>query len=185
MKGDEMGLMNGRYSGLQQRFSLHFDERPADRVDLLVIHNISLPLGQFGNDYIDQLFMGSLDCKAEASFEALQGLLVAPHFLIDREGKITQYVATDKRAWHAGVSCFNGEENCNDFSLGIELEGTDYTAFTQLQYERLIYLTKLIMLDFPAITPNRIVGHSDIAPERKSDPGPHFDWMFFKQKLIS
>lgn len=178
-----MQLQNGRYLSLSQRFSPHYDERPYDLVDLLVLHNISLPMGRFGTGCVDDLFMGCLDTSTDDSFHELEGLKVAPHFFIDREGCIVQYVATHLGAWHAGQSVFNGQSNCNDFSLGIEIEGTDHTAYTEAQYDALVALTRAILSDFPLITLDRIVGHSDIAPDRKTDPGPSFDWQRFRDNL--
>lgn len=152
-------------------------------VDLLVIHCISLPPGKFGTGYIDQLFTNKLDPKAHPSFVSLADTKVSAHFLIDRAGAITQYVSLHQRAWHAGVSSFEGRINCNDFSIGIELEGTDNQTFTSKQYKMLLCLTKLICLRFPAINQEKIVGHSDIAPGRKKDPGIHFDWQKYRQQL--
>lgn len=164
------------------RQSPHCDARPAQTaVSLLVIHNISLPAGQFAlnpeqHAYVDDLFMGNLDTRADASFTDLAGLKVSAHCVIWRDGRVFQYVPFAKRAWHAGVSQFAGRERCNDFSIGIELEGTDNLPYTDDQYQSLIKLTRQIMQFYPAITAQRIVGHSDIAPGRKTDPGPAFDW---------
>jgi AmpD protein len=160
-----------------RRCSPHFDERPNPQdVSLLVIHNISLPAGCFSEPYVDQLFMGALDSQCPVSLRELIGVRVSAHFFIQRCGAIVQYVAVDSRAWHAGVSHFDGREACNDFSIGIELEGTDTTPYMHEQYAALQYLTQRIMSDYPKITRNRIVGHSDIAPLRKTDPGSAFDW---------
>lgn len=160
--------------------SPHFNQRPAGcKVSLLVIHNISLPPGIFGGGFIDDLFSGCLDCSYDPYFNQLQGLEVSAHFMINRHGKVTQYVSTDDRAWHAGVSIFDGVENCNDFSIGIELEGTDTVNYTDEQYTALISLTKLLQQQYPLITNQRISGHSDIAPGRKTDPGIAFDWQRF------
>ncbi|MGI2261404.1 1,6-anhydro-N-acetylmuramyl-L-alanine amidase AmpD [Shewanella sp. GXUN23E] len=156
--------------------SPHFNARPAAEVSLLVIHNISLPAGQFGTPYVDALFCGTLDCHAHESFADLQGLEVSAHFLIRRDGELVQYVSCDERAWHAGVSSFQGRSHCNDFAVGIELEGTDNLPFTKEQYQQLVGLTDWLMGRYPQITASRIVGHSDIAPGRKTDPGPCFDW---------
>lgn len=158
--------------------SPHFDERPEDAmIDLLVVHNISLPAGQFGLPYIKDLFLGQLDCNAHESFSDLQGLRVSAHFLIDRQGGVSQFVPIDKRAWHAGLSCFEGRENCNDFSVGIELEGTDTDAYTKQQYQSLAALVKA--LEPKLAKKYRIAGHCDIAPGRKTDPGESFDWPYF------
>lgn len=160
--------------------SPHFDERPNGEVSLLVIHSISLPPGQFGGPYIDQLFMGTLDPKKDPYFEDIYRLRVSAHCLIRRSGKVVQYVAFDKRAWHAGQSCFAGRERCNDFAIGIELEGTDTGSFTSIQYQQLNQLIKLLQSHYPEITAERIVGHSDIAPGRKTDPGIGFNWNLIK-----
>ncbi|RTE86302.1 MULTISPECIES: 1,6-anhydro-N-acetylmuramyl-L-alanine amidase AmpD [Gammaproteobacteria] len=162
------------------RASPHADERPdSNDISLLVIHGISLPAGQFGGPYIDDLFMGCLDCKADSSFGELEGLRVSAHCLVRRNGEVIQYVPFDRRAWHAGRSAFKGRERCNDFSIGIELEGTDTTPYTDLQYEKLAELAAAIMLDYPDITLDRIVGHEHIAPGRKTDPGEAFNWSRF------
>ncbi|MCI0400367.1 MAG: 1,6-anhydro-N-acetylmuramyl-L-alanine amidase AmpD [Gammaproteobacteria bacterium] len=157
--------------------SPHCDERPAgSEVDLLVIHGISLPPGGFGGPYIDQLFTNTLDPSVHPYFAEIVHVKASAHVLIRRDGSLTQYVSFYKRAWHAGVSCFNGRNACNDFSIGIELEGCDDEIYEAAQYEALVHLTKLLMSLWPGITKERIVGHCDIAPERKTDPGPRFDW---------
>ncbi|HQQ63130.1 MAG TPA: 1,6-anhydro-N-acetylmuramyl-L-alanine amidase AmpD [Pseudomonadales bacterium] len=164
--------------------TVHFNERPDNTtIDLLVIHNISLPPGQFGGEFVDQLFCGELDCSAHPDFETLQGLRVSAHFFINRQGVVTQYVPTSARAWHAGVSQWDGRENCNDFSIGIELEGTDSLPYTDAQYAALTGLTTVLQQRYPAITAERIVGHSDVAPGRKTDPGAGFDWLRFRSAL--
>jgi AmpD protein len=164
--------------------SPNFNARPAAQdVSLLVIHNISLPPGRFGGHWIDDLFCNRLDYNAHPYFDTLRGLQVSAHFLLRRDGKLVQYVALGERAWHAGKSSFDGRENCNDFSIGIELEGADDTPFTQRQYRRLVTLSVLLLRAFPAITPARITGHSDIAPGRKTDPGPAFDWACYRSAL--
>lgn len=157
--------------------SPNFNDRPSGaEVSLLVIHNISLPPGQYGGGYIEQFFQNCLPVAEHEYFESIKELQVSAHLLIERTGRVVQFVPLTKRAWHAGVSNFKGIENCNDFSIGIELEGTDEQAYTSKQYERLGVLTKDIQSKFSAITNDRIVGHSDIAPGRKTDPGPAFDW---------
>ncbi|EWH11868.1 N-acetyl-anhydromuranmyl-L-alanine amidase [Catenovulum agarivorans DS-2] len=164
--------------------SKFFNTRPDNiDIDLLVIHCISLPEGEYGLPYIEDLFLGCLDCNQHASFADLVGLEVSAHFFIKRNGEIIQFVPMDLRAWHAGVSKFDGRSNCNDFSIGIELEGTDKSEFTQLQYQALVKTTGQIMRLYPKITPERIVGHSDIAPGRKTDPGIGFNWGHYKQQL--
>lgn len=160
--------------------SPHYDERPNGEISLLVVHSISLPPGRFGGPYIDQLFMGTLDPAEDPYFEDIYRLRVSAHCLIRRSGEVVQYVAFDKRAWHAGQSCFAGRERCNDFAIGIELEGTDTGSFTSIQYQQLNLLIKLLQSHYPEITAQRIVGHSDIAPGRKTDPGVGFNWNLIK-----
>ena len=160
--------------------------RPTDqKIDLLVIHNISLPPGEFGTGCVDQLFCNALDPARHPSFGELAELRVSAHLLIDRQGEVTQFVAFNRKAWHAGASVFQGRENCNDFSIGIELEGTDDQAYTTIQYETLMVLTRLLMQEYPLISSGQIVGHSDIAPGRKTDPGPSFDWRRYRQSIES
>lgn len=162
------------------------DARPDARdISLLVVHAISLPPDQFGGRWIDDLFLNRLDLAAHPYFESLRELKVSAHCLIRRGGTLTQYVAFDQRAWHAGKSQFAGRERCNDFSIGIELEGCDSKPFTQAQYRRLARLARSLMRAYPQLTPERIVGHSDIAPGRKTDPGPCFDWARFRVELQS
>jgi len=154
--------------------SLNHDRRPeATPVDLLVIHHISLPAGQFSGDAIEQLFTNRLDTASNPAFLSLAGVRVSAHFLIRRRGELIQFVSGDDRAWHAGQSCFQGRERCNDFSIGIELEGTGDRPFTQAQYRVLASLTTTLAKRWPL---RFVVGHSDIAPGRKHDPGPTFDW---------
>lgn len=169
----------------RQVLSPHCDERPdpAD-ISLLVIHNISLPPGRFGGPYIEQLFTNRLDPTAHPYFAQIRDLRVSSHLLIDRRGRLTQFVPLHQRAWHAGKSVFEGRERCNDFSIGIELEGTDEKPFTQAQYTRLVRLTRQIMARCPRITRRRVTGHSNIAPGRKTDPGPHFDWARYRRQLL-
>ena len=163
------------------RQSPHCDERPAEaRVSLLVIHNISLPPGDFGGDWIDDLFMGKLDPDAHPYFKDLEGVRVSAHYLIRRDGTLIQYVDPDKRAWHAGASSWKGRERCNDFSVGVELEGSDDVPFTEHQYETLAALTKTLFERYGTLD---VAGHSDIAPGRKTDPGPWFDWERFRASI--
>ena len=157
--------------------SPNFDERTdAKDISLLVIHCISLPPGEFGNPYIDRLFCNQLDPELHPYFKEIYQLTVSAHLLIKRSGEIVQYVAFDKRAWHAGKSEYGGRERCNDFSIGIELEGTEQTAYTDNQYSQLAAVIKLLLQSYPGLTRQRITGHSDIAPGRKTDPGASFDW---------
>jgi AmpD protein len=163
------------------RHSPHQDDRPAgEKISLLVIHNISLPPGEYGGPYIEDLFMGRLDPKAHPYFEEIAGLRVSSHYLIRRDGTLIEYVPPDKRAWHAGASSWKGRERCNDFSIGVELEGSDDVPFSEPQYEALIALAKALNERFGRLD---IAGHSDIAPGRKTDPGPWFDWERLRSSL--
>lgn len=164
--------------------SPHCDERPQPgEVSLLVVHGISLPPGQYGGPYIEQLFLGSLPTDGHPYFAGLAGLRVSSHFLIRRDGELVQFVSTAARAWHAGVSQFAGRERCNDFSIGVELEGTDTDPYTDEQYRQLAALTLLLQQRYPAIRSDRITGHEQIAPGRKTDPGPSFDWLRYRALL--
>jgi AmpD protein len=156
------------------RRSPHFDERPeGEKVTLVVIHNISLPPGEFGGPYIDDLFLGNLHPGVHPYFAGLAGVRVSAHFLIRRDGELIQYVPTDKRAWHAGESTWKGRSRCNDFSIGIELEGADDVPFAEPQYATLASLVRDLEKRYGKLD---LAGHSDIAPGRKTDPGPWFDW---------
>lgn len=148
---------------------------PAE-IGLLVIHNISLPPCEFGGPYIEALFTNCLDPTAHPFFQEIQGLEVSSHLLIRRDGELVQYVPFHLRAWHAGQSCFDGRGRCNDFSIGVELEGADEVPYEAAQYSRLVEVTRALMRAYPGITRERIVGHCDIAPGRKTDPGPAFEW---------
>lgn len=175
---------SGLLNEARQVPSPNCDERPAGTgIDLLVIHAISLPTGEFGGPWIDQLFCNTLDSSAHPDFADICGLRVSAHLLIRRDGEIVQYVPFHHRAWHAGESHFEGREHCNDFSIGIELEGCDNQTFKALQYQRLAKLTCALMAAYPDILPRRIAGHSDIAPQRKTDPGPYFDWARLRRLL--
>ncbi|MCU0834020.1 MAG: 1,6-anhydro-N-acetylmuramyl-L-alanine amidase AmpD [Chromatiaceae bacterium] len=154
----------------------HDPRPPATEVDLLVIHGISLPPGELGGPWIEQLFQNRLDWEAHPYFATIRGLRVSAHLLIRRDGELIQLVDFAERAWHAGVSSFAGRGACNDYSIGIELEGADTIPYTDAQYRVLAETVRELMRRFPAIGPERIVGHSDIAPGRKTDPGPAFDW---------
>jgi len=181
-------LQQGWLAGVRHCPSPNFNRRPSLNqqpiaVDLLVIHNISLPAGQFDTDCVEQLFCNRLDTSSHPSFESLRGVTVSAHFFVRRDGAVLQFVATDARAWHAGVSHFDGRDNCNDFSIGIELEGCDQLPFADAQYDALLWLVRGLMQNYPQLAPARIVGHSDIAPGRKTDPGPAFDWNRLRQGL--
>ena len=157
--------------------SPNFDARPSGcGIDLIVVHGISLPPGEFGGPHIEQLFCNRLDPHVHECFRALAAVKVSAHLLIRRGGDLVQFVALSERAWHAGESRFGDRVRCNDFAIGIELEGTDCTPYEDAQYECLGGVCLAIMHRWPAIGPDRIVGHSDIAPDRKTDPGPAFDW---------
>ncbi len=174
----------GWLSGILHKPSPNYNARPTDLdIDLLVIHNISLPPGIFSGSDIIQLFQNTLDTSQHAYYKDLENLKVSSHFLIRRDGEIIQFVSVLDRAWHAGKSIYQGTDNCNDFSIGIELEGTDTLPFEQGQYESLIQLTQVIQARFPKITNNRITGHSTIAPGRKTDPGPYFEWQRYLHAL--
>lgn len=164
--------------------SPNHDARPAPGIiDLLVIHGISLPPGEFGGPHIDALFTNSLDPDLHPYFRAIQGMRVSSHVLVRRDGAITQYVPFHQRAWHAGESCFDNRSRCNDFSIGIELEGSDDVPYTGAQYAALAELVQALIRAYPALGLERIIGHSDIAPGRKTDPGPAFDWVHFRTLL--
>ncbi len=173
----EIDVATGLLSEARYVPSPNYNERPVGaNVDLVVIHNISLPPGEFGGPYIDALFTNHLDASLDPYFIEIAALKVSSHCLIRRDGEIVQYVPFDKRAWHAGESNFRGRENCNDFSVGIELEGTDEIPYTSIQYAVLANLILVLKQTYPDITDSRIVGHNTIAPTRKTDPGSVFDW---------
>lgn len=161
--------------------SANFNERPlGEMISLLVIHNISLPPNQYGGPYVEQLFLGCLDPNEHDYFNTIYQLEVSSHLFIRRTGEVIQFVPFDKRAWHAGKSCFLNQENCNDYSIGIELEGSDFEPFTSIQYSQLALITRSLKNYYPI---DNIVGHSDIAPGRKTDPGPYFDWDFYRSLI--
>lgn len=164
--------------------SPNHDERPPQcDIDLLVIHGISLPPGEFGGPWIDALFTNGLDPGAHPYFREISALRVSSHLLIRRDGEVVQYVPFERRAWHAGASCYGDRERCNDFSIGIELEGCDDQPYSEAQYAVLAAVTRTLMRAYPGIDASHIVGHSDIAPGRKTDPGPHFDWLHYRALL--
>tara|TARA_B100000989_G_scaffold236433_2_gene183293 strand:- start:63377 stop:63943 length:567 start_codon:yes stop_codon:yes gene_type:complete len=162
----------------------NYNERPEGAVvSLIVVHSISLPPGEFGGDDIIKLFTNCLPPDGHPYYLGIVGTPVSAHLLIDRAGELTQFVPFEKRAWHAGVSEFQGQRECNDYSIGIELEGTGDVAYEDVQYQRLAKICAELMQQYPDITPERIVAHSDVAPGRKTDPGPTFDWQYFRQLL--
>lgn len=155
------------------------DERPDERdLQLIVIHGISLPPGRFGGSGVEQLFTNTLDPTEDDYYRQIQGLKVSSHLFINRRGELMQFVPFNKRAWHAGVSHFKDRSACNDFSIGIELEGTDKTPYTAAQYETLSQVLLSLVAAYPTLSLERVRGHSDIAPGRKSDPGEYFMWSF-------
>jgi AmpD protein len=179
-----LSITAGWLNKVQHLRSPHFSLRQRDiDISLLVIHNISLPAGQFGANYVSDLFLGQLDCTKHPSFIDLQGVKVSAHCLIKRDGRIIQYVSFNDMAWHAGESSFQQRSRCNDYSIGIELEGTDDMPYTDVQYRQLIALTRCLQCQFPAIIMANIVGHCDIAPARKTDPGQAFNWQYYRQCL--
>ena len=179
-----LSIKQGWLVTVEHKKSDYFTARDLNNeISLLVVHNISLPAGQFGGDHISNLFLGKIDANAHPSFAEIAQLQVSAHCLIRRDGSIIQYVSFDDKAWHAGISCFNGVEKCNDFSIGVELEGTDDIPYEDAQYQQLAKLTSSLQQHYPLISNKNIVGHCDIAPGRKSDPGQAFDWQYFYQIL--
>ncbi len=166
-------INNHLLSSAKQSPSANQNNRPTDIISLVVIHNISLPPNEFDNDYIEQFFTDQLDFDAHPYFKNIKDMQVSAHLLIKRDGLVIQFVPFDKRAWHAGDSSFNGQDNCNDFSIGIELEGTDNIAYESVQYQSLNTILKSLKSVYPI---QAVVGHSDIAPGRKTDPGDAFKW---------
>jgi AmpD protein len=179
-----MNIVDGWLVQAKKVPSPNFNQRPANaEINLLVIHNISLPPDQFDNPYIELFFLNKLPVEDHPYFETLVGVEVSAHFLIKRDGEIIQFVSCNDRAWHAGQSSFCGQHNCNDFSIGIELEGTDVQPYTQAQYDAVSQLTRALQRTYPGISEDRIAGHCDIAPTRKTDPGESFDWACFRRLL--
>jgi len=157
--------------------SPNFNDRPAEEnISLIVIHSISLPPNQYGGSYVEEFFLNNLNISDHESFKEIKDLKVSSHLYIKRNGEIIQFVPFNKRAWHAGDSVFKGVPNCNDFSIGIELEGSDTDFFAEEQYDSLVLVTKEIIKKYPLIVKDHITGHSNIAPDRKTDPGNKFDW---------
>ncbi len=178
------GIKNGYLTAAVQCPSPNANLRPQGQsVSLLVIHNISLPPGQFGTGCVQAFFTNQLDISLDPYFQTIAGLQVSAHLFIERDGAVTQFVPLGARAWHAGVSSFHGVANCNDYSIGIELGGCDDIAYTDAQYQMLAETTQVIMAAYPSITPDRIVGHNHIAPMRKTDPGEAFDWARFHRLI--
>jgi len=164
--------------------SLNCDARPAGcAVSLIVVHGISLPPGEYGGHWLDDFFTNRLDVSAHPYFAEIEALRVSSHLLIQRDGELVQYVAFTDRAWHAGISRYRNREACNDFAIGIELEGCDEEPYEDIQYQQLAALIRTLRARFPAIGKNDVVGHCDIAPGRKTDPGPAFDWSRLERLL--
>lgn len=179
-------LDKGWLAQARRATSPNFGPRPqACRPELLVIHNISLPPGNYEGNCIEQLFTNCLDWGEHPYFEEIRGLEVSAHLLIRRTGELLQFVSCDDRAWHAGQSCYQERDNCNDFSIGIELEGTDEEPYTDAQYRVLAGLTRALIAHYPGLDESKIVGHSDIAPGRKTDPGQAFDWQRYRSALAN
>jgi len=174
----------GLVVGARQVLSAHFDARPSGAVpELIVVHGISLPPNEFGGPWIDRLFTGSLPADAHPYFAGIARARVSAHALIRRDGEIVQYVPFQERAWHAGQSHYRGRPACNDYSIGIELEGADDVAYEDPQYMQLAALVEALLTTYPSLSAEHIVGHSDVAPGRKTDPGPTFDWERWRQLL--
>ena len=175
----------GWYNAAKHVPSPFYDARPLqDDISLLVVHNISLPPGQFGGPYIEQFFTGKLDPDEHPFFKVIHNMGVSAHCLVRRDGEVVQFVSFLDRAWHAGASSFAGRERCNDYSIGVELEGSDFVAYTESQYQALAQLSQSLTQRFPEITSQRITGHQYIAPLRKTDPGLSFDWIKYRQSLL-
>jgi len=176
--------VTGLLVGARQVLSTHFDARPPGAIpELIVVHGISLPPGEFGGPWIDRLFTGGLPPDAHPYFSGIARIRVSAHALIRRDGEIVQYVPFHERAWHAGQSHYRGRPACNDYSIGIELEGSDDTPYAEPQYDQLAALAEALLTTYPSLCAEHIVGHSDVAPGRKTDPGPSFDWEHWRRIL--
>lgn len=177
MSAYHVDLSLGLMQGVQFLRSPHFDQRPnGEEITLVVLHSISLPPGQFGGDAVEHLFLGTLDPASHPRFADLQGVRVSSHLFIRRTGEVIQFVPFQQRAWHAGQSSWQGRDACNDFSIGIELEGSDYVPYDLAQYAALNAVLQALYEAYPRLDRSRVVGHAEIAPGRKTDPGPAFDW---------
>lgn len=180
---EKLQVVAGQLLGARQIASPNFNSRPeGTEIQLIVIHNISLPPSQFGGGYIEQFFQNKLDWELHPYFKSIEGMQVSAHILILRTGEVLQFVNFNDRAWHAGRSSYLDKKECNDYSIGIELEGSDDQDFTTPQYNSLVNVVAALQLAYPK-TDHHIAGHSDIAPQRKTDPGPHFDWSYFRAQL--
>jgi AmpD protein len=173
----QVDLETGLMRGVRQIASPNYDSRPTGvEADLIVVHGISLPPGEFGGPWIDRLFTNTLPAELHPYFAEVGSQRVSSHLVVNRDGAVTQYVSFTERAWHAGKSIYQGREACNDFSVGVELEGTDTLSYEAPQYGALAQVVAALCAAYPRLSPDRLVGHSDIAPGRKTDPGPAFDW---------
>lgn len=173
----DVNASTGLLKPARQVSSPNFDPRPTGvAADLIIVHGISLPPGEYGGPWIDRLFCNQLPVDHHPYFAQIAALRVSSHLLIRREGAVVQYVSCNDRAWHAGKSAFQGREACNDFSIGVELEGSDEEAYTEVQYVNLAGLVRALCKAYPTLSRQRVVGHSDVSPGRKTDPGPGFDW---------
>ncbi len=180
----KIDINNGKIQGIHSINSPNFNDRPdEDDISLIIIHGISLPPGRFGDGYIEQLFTNNLSVTEHPHFLELKNLKVSSHLLINREGVLTQFVPFNKRAWHAGASKYKGREGCNDFSIGIELEGVDDIPYTEEQYLQLAEVLHHLFHAYPLLSRHSMAGHSDVAPGRKTDPGQAFDWDYLHTKL--
>ncbi len=174
----------GLLAGVRQVLSPHCDARPPKTLpELIIVHGISLPPNEFGGPWIDRLFTGTLDWDAHPYFRQIEGLRASAHVLIRRDGQLTQYVPFGERAWHAGLSQYRTRSGCNDFSIGVELEGADGTPYTDAQYGHLVELIAALIAAYPSLAAQHIVGHCDVAPGRKEDPWPSFDWPRLRARL--
>jgi AmpD protein len=190
VKEKSLTMRINKESGLLEAAKLclspHCDERDAAQpISLIVIHNISLPPGEFGGNHIEAFFCNQLDTNAHDYFSEIEHLKVSSHLLIKRTGELLQFVPFHQRAWHAGVSSYEGCEQCNDFSIGIELEGTDEIPYEEVQYKVLAAIVQQLILTYPTLSREHIAGHSSISPGRKTDPGPSFNWAHLQGLLDS
>jgi len=182
----QVDIKSGLMRGARQIASPNFDSRPAGvEADLIVVHGISLPPGEFGGPWIDRLFTNTLPADGHPYFREVCSMRVSSHLVVSRDGSVTQYVKFTERAWHAGNSAYQGREACNDFSVGVELEGTDALPYEAAQYAALAKVVCALCAAYPRLSPDRLAGHSDIAPGRKTDPGPAFDWQLARRLIAA
>ena len=176
-------VIEGQLIGARQIASPNYNARPAhSEIELLVVHNISLPPSQFGGGYIEQFFQNELDWSLHPYFQTIQGMQVSTHLLILRSGEVLQFVNFNQRAWHSGRSSYLGKKECNDYSIGIELEGSDDLPFQEIQYQVLAHVVTVLQATYPKLL-QHVAGHSDIARGRKTDPGPYFDWLKIRRLI--